>query len=128
MLEASLTAKKETTVTEEMTAARMGSGRLPVYATPSLVAFMEEVCVACVEDQMEPGMTTVGISLNLTHTAATPVGMKVTCECTLTEVDGRKLTFDVRACDERSVIGHCIHERMVVSMDRFMEKTTAKLQ
>jgi Predicted thioesterase len=128
MLTTSLTAKIEITVTTEQTAEKVGSGSLPVFSTPSLAALMEQTCVLCLQPHLDPETTTVGTSLNLKHTSATPVGMKVTCECTLTEIDGKRLVFDVRANDECGLIGQCVHERFIVNTDRFMQKTNDKLK
>lgn len=128
MLDLSLKSKFEITVTNDLTAEIIGSGTLPVLATPSLALFMEKACVNCVEPHMDAGMTTVGTSLNLTHTSATPVGMKITCECTLTEINGKLLTFDVEAYDECGIIGHCVHERFIVNSEKFMKKALSKLE
>ena len=77
-------------------------------------------------EELEEGSGTVGISLNITHDAPTPVGMEVTCESVLTEIDGRKLTFEVEARDEKGVIGKGIHERFIVNDKKFQEKADAR--
>jgi len=128
MLVTSLASKKEITVTPEQTAERVGSGSLPVFSTPSLAVLMEQTCVECTAPHLELEMTTVGTSLNLKHTSATPVGMKVTCECILTEIDGRRLVFDVQAYDESGLIGQCVHERFTVNSVKFMQKVNEKLK
>ena len=81
-----------------------------------------------VEPYMEPGKTTVGISLNISHVSATPAGLKVWCESELTAIDGRKLTFSVSAYDEHGLIGEGTHERFIVDIQKFMAKTQGKLK
>lgn len=115
------------TVTEAMSAKELGSGLLPVYSTPSLVAMMENTCSNSMLEYMDEGWGTVGISLNIEHTAATPIGMKVHAESELTEIDGRKLIFEVRAYDECGEIGHGRHERFIINNEKFMSKVNAKL-
>ncbi len=80
MLEAGIKGTRETVVTKEVTAAEVGSGLLPVYATPSMIALMEQTASESVQSELEEGQGTVGISLCVNHVAATPIGMKVTCE------------------------------------------------
>jgi len=119
---------KELTVTEDMTAIKLASGLLPVFATPSLIAFLENTCSDSVLDYMEDGCGTVGISVDIKHTAATPVGMKVYTQSELVEIDGRRLVFKVTARDEAGEIAHGIHERFIINNDKFMAKVNAKLQ
>lgn len=114
------------TVEPTMTAANMKSGCLDVFATPILIAFMENVCLECVQGALDEGMTTVGTAVSVTHLAPTPVGMKVRFECTLREIDRRRLTFDVRAFDEVSLIGEGTHERFVVDAQKFVQKCRAR--
>ena len=99
-MEAGIKGRKEALVTEENSAQAMGSGLLPVYATPAMVALMEVAASESVAPYLEEGTTTVGTALNIKHTSATPTGMRVYCESTLTEVDGRRLVFSVSAYDE----------------------------
>lgn len=115
------------TVTEAMSAKELGSGLLPVYSTPSLVALMENTCSNSMLDYMDEGWGTVGISLDIQHTAATPIGMTVRAESELVEVDGRKLTFEVHAYDECGEIGHGKHERFIINNEKFMSRVNAKL-
>ena len=82
-------------VEPSMTAANMKSGCLDVFATPVMIAFMENVCLECVQPVLDEGMTTVGTAVNVQHLAPTPVGMQVRFECTLREIDRRRLVFDV---------------------------------
>ena len=116
------------TVVEELTAKVMGSGRLDVFATPAMVAMMEEAAHTSVEPEREEGQGTVGTSMTVSHLAATPVGMEVTCESELVEVDGRKLVFEIKAMDEAGLIGEARHERFIIENEKFLAKTNAKLK
>ena len=118
--------RAEALVTEANTAAAVGSGLVPVFATPYMVALMENAAVNAVQAGLEAGQGTVGTRLEVTHDAATPVGMKVWAEAELTAVEGKKLTFTVRAFDEAGPIGGGIHERFVITVDRFLAKAEAK--
>ena len=116
------------TVVEELTAKVMGSGRLDVFATPAMVAMMEEAAHTSIEAELEEGQGTVGTSMTVSHIAATPVGMEVTCESELVEVDGRKLVFEIKAMDEVGLIGEARHERFIIENEKFLAKTNAKLK
>ena len=118
--------RAEALVTEDKTAAAVGSGLVPVFATPYMVALMENAAVNAVQAGLEAGQGTVGTKLEVTHDAATPVGMKVWAEAELTAVDGKKLTFTVRAFDEAGPIGGGTHERFIITVDRFLAKAEAK--
>lgn len=118
--------RAEALVTEANTAAAVGSGLVPVFATPYMVALMENAAVNAVQAGLEAGQGTVGTRLEVTHDAATPVGMKVWAEAELTAVDGKKLTFTVRAFDEAGPIGGGTHERFIITVDRFLAKAEAK--
>lgn len=126
MLEIGLKGNLEQTVTAEKSAARIGSGLLDVYATPMMVAMMEETCHTSVAPFLNEGQTTVGTALNIQHLAATPIGLKVRCESELTAIDRRKLVFKVTAFDEREEIGRGIHERFIVDCEKFMQKANGK--
>ena len=114
-------------VTQEKTAQAMGSGDLPVFATPAMVALMEKAAAACVREELEPGQTTVGTRMEVSHTAATPEGMQVTAHAQLVGEEGRVLRFKVWAEDEKGPIGEGTHDRVIVGAQRFLEKTNAKL-
>lgn len=116
------------TVTKETTAALLGSGLLEVYATPAMVALMEETCMRSVQEELEEGCGTVGTGLTIHHISATPVGMKVRCASKLVEVDGRKLVFDVQAFDEAGLIGQGTHERFIIENEKFFQKACKKLE
>ena len=112
-------------VTEGRTAKAMGSGELPVFATPAMIALVEETCWRSVADELESGQGTVGTMLDVKHVSATPVGMKVWCESELVGVDGRKLTFSVKVFDEAGLVGEGTHERFIIDNKRFLEKAAA---
>ena len=109
------------------TALEVGSGSLLVYATPCIVALMEgaacEAIAACLPEEK----TSVGIELNISHLSATPVGMEVRAEAELTAVEGSILTFQLTAYDEAGKIGEGTHKRAIISTQRFLDKTYAKL-
>ena len=115
------------TVTEAVTAASFGDGLMPVLATPYLVAFLEDTAAKCVEAELPDTRITLGTAVNIRHLAAAPVGMDVTCEAVLTEIDRRRLTFSVRAWDAAGPISEGTHERFIVDREKFIEKTYAKL-
>lgn len=115
-------------VQDEHTASRVGSGRVGVLATPVMINVIEAAALAAVEHLLPPGHQSLGTLLEVTHTAATPVGMKVTAEARVTGVDGRNIRFAVVARDEFEVIGQGAHERVVVNVGRFAERVQAKIQ
>lgn len=117
---------KEQTVTPEMSAARVGSDLVDVFATPMMVALIEQTCLESVLPCLEEGQGTVGTLVNVSHVSATPVGMRVWCESELTEVDRRRLVFKVKAYDEAGLIGEGTHERFVIDTEKFMAKISAK--
>ena len=125
-METGITGSQTITVTESMTAEVMGSGMLPVYATPSMIALMENTASNSVQDFLEKGQGTVGIRMDVKHVSATPVGMKVTCKTKLTEVDRRRLVFEVQAFDEAGLIGEGIHERFIIDNEKFLSKAESK--
>lgn len=116
----------EDTVSEKNVASRIGSGVVDVYATPCLIGLMEEAAQTSVAPFLDEGMTTVGTKLNVSHDAATPIGMKVRAESELTEIDGRRLVFSVKAYDDCGLVGQGEHERFIIKLDRFTEKVNAK--
>ena len=126
MLETGIKGTKTVTVNEANTAKKMGSGTLDVFATPALIALMEETCWRSVADQLEDGCGTVGTLLEIRHTAPTPIGMDVTCESELVEVDGRRLVFTVQAHDAKGLVGEGRHERFVIQNEKFQAKANAK--
>lgn len=118
----------ETVVTEEMTAARAGSGGLRVFSTPHMIALMETTAWSSVEPCMEEGKSTVGTRLDVAHLSASPVGARITCETELIEIDRKRLVFKVKASDDAGLIGEGTHERFIIDTERFMSKTESKLK
>ena len=118
--------RMETIVTEAMTAKAVGSGELMVYATPMMIALVEETAWRSVAGELGEGQSTVGTRMEISHISATPVGMGVVCETELIEVDRRKLVFSVNVCDQAGKIAEGIHERFIVDTERFMEKAENK--
>lgn len=113
-------------VTDTNTARTMGSGTLDVFATPALTALMEKTAWKSVENELDEGCGTVGILLEVSHDAPTPPGMTVTCESELIQINGKELTFEVKAYDERGAVGKGIHKRFIINEERFMEKALRK--
>ncbi|MDO4167120.1 MAG: thioesterase family protein [Eubacteriales bacterium] len=126
MLEVGITGHQELVVTEELTAKAMGSGELNVFATPAMLALMEKTAYQSVACELEEGSGSVGTMVNLTHSAASPVGMKITCDSKLIAMDGRKLVFEIEAKDDAGVIGQATHERFIIYNEKFQAKTDAK--
>lgn len=119
-------ATAETIADESKLAVTVGSGSLRVYATPMMTALMEEAACKAIEPYLEDGETTVGTYLELKHTASTPEGMKVTAEAEIIGVSGREVTYSITAKDECGEIGSCIHKRVQVGTERFMQKANSK--
>ena len=114
-------------VDESRSAETMGSGSLRVYATPALVALMEHAACEALKGMLEDGVTTVGTQMNVSHVAATPIGMTVRAEAVLTAQEGRSYTFAIEAYDDAGLIGKAEHQRVAVKIDKFMARTNAKL-
>jgi len=114
---------KESKVIENDTAIKMGSGDLEVYATPAMIALMENTAKSLVTDELPNGYTTVGINMNVEHIKSSPVGANIKCKATLIKVDRKKLFFDVEASDDKGVIGKGSHIRYIVNAKDFMKKT-----
>ena len=114
------------TVTDRDTAAVYGSGSLHVFGTPAMIALMEKTALKSIEAYLDEGEGSVGTALDVKHTAATPVGMTVTCESELIAVDRRRLTFRVFTRDEAGAIGEGTHERFVINNEAFMKKADEK--
>jgi len=98
----------------------------PVFATANMIAFVEWTCVAALAPYLAPTQRTVGTRVEMTHSAATPIGMAVTAEIELVEFDGRRLRFRVSCRDESEPIGEGFHERTIVDHDRFMARLARK--
>jgi fluoroacetyl-CoA thioesterase len=117
----------EIIVDDAHTAPRIGSGRVRVLATPVMINLMEAAALDAVEAMLPPGHQSLGIKLDVTHVAATPVGMRVVATARLVGVEGRRLRFEVEARDEKETIGGGFHERVVVNVARFDERVQKKL-
>lgn len=113
-------------VVEENTAQALGSGTVPVYATPALVALLEEAAVNALRPVLDAGKTSVGTRIDVSHLAATPIGLAVRAQATLTAIDGRRLTFAVVAYDAVEKVAEGIHERVVVDEERFLARVREK--
>ena len=126
-LKAGIKGEATVAVTESNTAASMGSGLLAVFATPSMIALMEQAAFTCVAPALEEGCGTVGTLMNVKHLAASPVGAHIRAEAELTQVDGRRLVFHVAAYDDAGLIGEGEHERFTIQNEKFLAKANAKL-
>lgn len=122
MLEKGLSAQSRTTVCRENTATRMGSGDMEVFATPAMMALMENAAMTAVAAELPEGSTTVGAEMNATHIKPSGLGAEIAATAVLTEVEGRKLTFNVGARDAGGMIGEGVHIRYVVDRRKFMDK------
>jgi predicted thioesterase len=120
-LETGLTGEMTTTVVHENTAAHVGAGGVEVFATPMMIALMENASWKAVADHLDEGYVTVGTLVHVRHLAATPLGQQVHATAKLIEIDGRRLVFQVEAYDEQKKIGEGQHERFIVNLDRFMK-------
>ena len=129
-LPAGLRGVAELVVGEQHTAPRIGSGRIRVLATPVMINLIEAAALAAVEQSLPEEHQSLGTRLNVSHIAATPVGMRVRATAEVVRVEGRTIYFNVRAEDERELIGAGTHERVVVNLERFdrrvQEKATAR--
>ena len=126
MLEIGKSYTIEQVVTPEMTARAIGSGGLEVFGTPFMMAMMEHAAMDCVQPDLPEGKGTVGVDIQSSHLAPTPVGMTVTCRSELVAVEGRKLTFKVTLADEKGPVGGGTHERFVIFEEKFAAKAEAK--
>jgi len=118
--------EKTVAVTMRNTAAVLGSGCLPVFATPAMITLMELCAAESVGEALDEGFSTVGTGLNVRHLSATPVGMTVRCETELIEIDRRRLVFACKAFDEAGLIGEGTQERFIVENAKFMDKANQK--
>jgi predicted thioesterase len=117
----------ELIVDDAHTAPRVGSGRVRVLATPVMINLMEAAALDAVEALLPAGHQSLGIKLDVSHHAATPVGMRIVATARLVGVEGRRLRFEVEARDEKETIGGGTHERVVVNVERFDERVQKKL-
>lgn len=108
------------------TAAALGSGLLAVFATPAMIALMEDTAASSVQELLPAGCSSVGVHIDVKHLSATPAGLTVHCETELIKLEGRRMTFFCRAFTDAETIGEGTQERVIVDNDRFMEKAAAK--
>ena len=125
-LKLGLGAKSELIVQDKDTAKALGSGRAEVFATPRMIALMENAAYTAVQPVLAKGRSTVGTAINAKHLAATPVGIKVWAKATLCEIDRKKLTFTIEAHDETELIGTAVHERFIIDEQKFADKANTK--
>ena len=121
-MEVGLKYESTVVVSPSNTAATLGSGDMDVFATPTMVALMENAAMLAVAAHLPEGSATVGTQMNTSHIKASPLGATITASAELTEVEGRKLTFAVKAWDEKGTIGEGVHTRFVVDRERFLSK------
>jgi fluoroacetyl-CoA thioesterase len=124
---AGLAGSAELVVGEEHTAPRIGSGKVHVLATPVMINLIEAAALAAVEHLLPAGYQSLGTHLDVHHIAATPVGMKVVATARVIRVEGRTVAFAVEARDEKDLIGHGTHERVVVNVAKFDDRVQRKL-
>ena len=125
-IEIGLKGRAETVVNEANTAAAMGSGLVPVFATPAMIALMEQAAASSLTPFLEEGQGSVGVHLDVSHDSATPIGLKVWAESEVIAVEGRQITFSVTAYDEAGLIGRGTHKRACIKVGRFLEKAEQK--
>src|SRR5580698_10459071 len=123
-----LTGSAKIVIGPEHTAPFVGSGRMAVLATPVMINLIEAAALAAIEHLLPAGHQSLGIHLDVSHVAATPVGLRVTATAEVLHVEGRTITFRVEARDEIEVIGGGTHERVVVSVERFDERVQRKIR
>ena len=119
--------KAQLTVSEKELAVNVGSGSLEVFATPVMVMLMEKASCNCVAEYMENDETTVGTEMNVKHVSASPLGSDITAEAELIGINGRELTFTVKAYDNAGLIGEGTHKRFLVFGEKFTAKAKAKI-
>lgn len=126
MIKVGIVGEVKDIVNDRNIAKTLRSGELKVYATPAMVALMEEATYKSIQSELEEGKGTVGTLMNIRHIDSTPIGMEVTAKSELIEVDRRRLVFKVEAFDEHGKIGEGIHERFIIDNDSFQNKTDNK--
>jgi len=122
MLTEGISYSSRTTVSDANTAATLGSGDMDVFATPAMVALMENAAMLAIADELPAGSTTVGAEMNVTHIKPSGKGAEITATAVLVAIDGRKLTFNVGAADGEGIIGEGVHIRYIVNRERFTAK------
>jgi predicted thioesterase len=125
-LKPGLVGESTAVVTDALTAASYGSGLVRAFATPAMIALMENASVAAIQPYLDAGQTSVGTEINVKHLAATPVGMHIRARAELTAVEGRRLSFQVDAWDDKEKIGEGTHVRAIIDNARFAERLAKK--
>ncbi len=126
MINIGLKGNKSIVVEESNTASSFGSGDLPVFATPAMIALMEATALESIKEYLEEGYSTVGTLVDVKHMAATPLAMTVRCESELIEIDRKRLVFKVTAYDDAGLIGEGVHERFIIHKEKFLAKAKSK--
>ena len=122
MIKVGLKYESQTVVSTTNTANTLGSGDMEVFATPAMIALMENAAMMAVAPHLDEGASTVGIEMATSHIKASPIGATITAYAELISAEGRKLSFKVKAWDEQGVIGEGNHTRFVVDRERFLSK------
>lgn len=122
MIKVGLKYESQTVVSTTNTANTLGSGDMEVFATPAMIALMENAAMMAVAPHLDEGASTVGIEMATSHIKASPIGATITASAELISAEGRKLSFKVKAWDEQGVIGEGNHTRFVVDRERFLSK------
>jgi len=126
MVEIGIKGRQETIVTTSNVATNVGSGKVQVFATPMMIALMEKAAALSIEPALAEGQSSVGTHIDVSHCAATPMGMKVWAETEVIEIDRRRVTFSVKAYDERGLIGEGVHDRFIIDVEKFIDKANNK--
>lgn len=126
MVELGIKGRHETTVTTANVATSVGSGKVKVFSTPMMISLMEKAALLSIEPFLEKGQSSVGTHINVSHCSATPIGMKVWAETEVIEIDRRRVTFSVKAYDDRGLIGEGTHERFIIDIEKFQSKAESK--
>lgn len=126
MVEVGIKGRQETVVTTANVATNVGSGKVKVFATPMMISLIEKAACLSIEAYLEPGQSSVGTHIDVSHCAATPMGMTVWAETEVIEIDRRRVTFSVKAYDERGLIGEGTHERFIIDVEKFQAKAESK--
>ena len=127
-LKPGLSAEVSEFVSEQLTAVSVRSGLVSAYATPSMIALMENASVTTIQKCLSKGQTSVGVEVNIKHLAATPVGVRVRARAEVLAIDGRRVTFKVEAWDPKEKIGEGTHARVIVDAARFKDRVEQKLR
>lgn len=126
MIELGIKGRQDTMVTSANVATNVGSGTVQVFATPMMIMLMEKAAALSIEPFLGDGQSSVGTHVDVLHSSATPLGMKVWAESEVIAVDRRKVTFAVKAYDEKGLIGEGIHERFIIDVEKFVAKAEGK--